>query len=259
MTLNYVRRGSGEPLVLLHGIGSEWRIWTPQLDRLAAERDVIALDMPGFGESPPLPNGTISTVPSLTDAVESFLRELGLDHPHVAGHSTGGGVALELATRGSVRSALALSPVGFWNAGEYGWSRVLLRLDRLGGRVPRLGRALARGTATRTLAYGHMFAKPWRIPAEDASRMVDAYGNAPGFDSTLDELRGYRFEPDGSSQTPVTIAWGARDTLLLPWQARRAQRLLPHARVVRLPGCGHGAQWDDPDAVAEAVLEASSV
>ena len=52
MRLNYHRAGSGEPLVLIHGIGSRWQVWEPVLDRLAAERDVVALDLPGFAASP---------------------------------------------------------------------------------------------------------------------------------------------------------------------------------------------------------------
>ena len=46
-TLNHVRRGAGEPVVLVHGLGSWWRVWEPVLDRIAAEREVIALDLPG--------------------------------------------------------------------------------------------------------------------------------------------------------------------------------------------------------------------
>ena len=50
--LNHYRDGSGDALLLMHGIGSRWQVWIPVLDRLAAERTVIALDLPGFGESP---------------------------------------------------------------------------------------------------------------------------------------------------------------------------------------------------------------
>jgi len=52
--LNHARRGSGPPLVLLHGIGHHWRAWDPVLARLAARHDVIAANLPGFGKAPPL-------------------------------------------------------------------------------------------------------------------------------------------------------------------------------------------------------------
>lgn len=55
MTLNFIRRGSGSPLLLVHGLGAGWRSWTPILDRLAEHREVIAVDLPGFGHTPPLP------------------------------------------------------------------------------------------------------------------------------------------------------------------------------------------------------------
>src|SRR4051812_50074003 len=90
MPLAYVRRGSGPPLVLVHGIGSQWQMWEPVLDRLARERDVVALDLPGFGDSPPLP-GTPS-VEALARAVADFLGELGIERPHTAGELPRGGV-----------------------------------------------------------------------------------------------------------------------------------------------------------------------
>jgi pimeloyl-ACP methyl ester carboxylesterase len=75
-TLNYHRQGTGEPLLLAHGIGSRWQVWLPVLERLAAERDVIAVDLPGYGASPPSPPGTPPGIASLTDALESFLDDL---------------------------------------------------------------------------------------------------------------------------------------------------------------------------------------
>lgn len=57
LQLNYARRGSGPPRVLLHGIGHRWRAWDPMLARLAANHDVIAANLPGFGKAPPLLSG----------------------------------------------------------------------------------------------------------------------------------------------------------------------------------------------------------
>ncbi|MBA3326938.1 MAG: alpha/beta fold hydrolase, partial [Solirubrobacterales bacterium] len=96
--LNHTRCGRGEPLVLVHGLGSQWQVWRPVLERLAADREVVALDLPGFGGSAPLPNEP--TVAALARAVADLVAELGLDHPHVAGNSLGGAIALELARAG---------------------------------------------------------------------------------------------------------------------------------------------------------------
>ena len=112
--LNHVRAGAGEPIILLHPLGAELVVWEPVIDRLAAEREVIALDMPGFGRSPALPDGTAPTPQALAAAVTGFLDAVGLDRVHVAGNSLGGWVALELAKAGRALSVSALSSAGFW-------------------------------------------------------------------------------------------------------------------------------------------------
>ena len=97
MSLAYETRGSGPPLVLLHGTGSYRGMWDPVVGTLARERRVIAVDLPGFagsGAEPadPSPEG-------LTTYLERWFADQGLDRPHVAGNSLGGGLALELARR----------------------------------------------------------------------------------------------------------------------------------------------------------------
>src|SRR4249919_4346386 len=114
MALAYERSGSGPPLLLVHGLGHPRGAWAPLRDELGRERDVIAVDLPGHGESPPLPDGMPATVESLADAVAQTVVELGIDTPHVAGNSLGGGIALELGRRGLAHSVTAISPVGFW-------------------------------------------------------------------------------------------------------------------------------------------------
>src|SRR4051794_36676393 len=100
MPLAHDRTGAGPPLLLLHGLGSCKEMWRPVVPLLAGERDVIAPDLPGFGESPRGPG----TVDGLADAVVAFADELGLDGWHVAGNSLGGGVALAVGARGRARS-----------------------------------------------------------------------------------------------------------------------------------------------------------
>jgi pimeloyl-ACP methyl ester carboxylesterase len=76
--LSHVRAGSGEPLLLLHSLGGSLVQWAPVLDRLAAEREVIAIDLPGFGDSPPLPDGIEPSAANLAAAVLDFHESLGL-------------------------------------------------------------------------------------------------------------------------------------------------------------------------------------
>src|SRR4051794_14244994 len=106
----YDRRGSGEPLLLIHPLGGDRRVWTPVLDRLAERRDTIAIDLPGFGGTPPLPEGEEASPAAFTRRVTRFLADLGVERPHVAGNSLGGWVALELALAGAARSVTAIAP-----------------------------------------------------------------------------------------------------------------------------------------------------
>ena len=77
--LDHHRGGSGEPLVLIHGIGHTWRGWKPMLPELERSFDVLAVDLPGFGRSQPLPGSVDSTPEALADAVEREMLGAGFD------------------------------------------------------------------------------------------------------------------------------------------------------------------------------------
>ena len=178
--MHHHRRGSGSPIVLLHGIGSRWQVWNPLLDRLAEWHDVIALDMPGFGGTPH--DGVPGSVPHLADRVAGFLGSLGIEKPVLGGSSLGGGVALELARRGRARSVVAFSPVGFFGAAEAAWCRTVVTAARAGGSA--LGPALPRlfGTrAGRVALAGVFFGRPGSLPPDDCLADARALIAAPGF------------------------------------------------------------------------------
>ena len=84
-------------------------MWDPVLDRLALERDVIAVDMPGLRRLTAARRA--ATPAALAAAIDA---ELGIERPHVAGNSLGGWVALELAVAGRARSVTAIAPAGLW-------------------------------------------------------------------------------------------------------------------------------------------------
>ena len=258
MDLNHHRVGSGPPLVLIHGIGSRWQVWEPVLRRLCPERDVIALDLPGFGASPMPAHGTPAGLHSLTRLVGEFLDELGVLQPHVAGNSLGGWIALELAKQGRVRSATGLSPAGFFNDREAKYAQLSLKLTVRTARLlsPKADRLCA-SPLIRTLTFSQVVAKPRLLGAADAAASVRALAEAPWFDDTLPAIAGERFAGGEAIQVPVTIAWGAKDRLLLPRQGRRAVRMIPGARLVTLTGCGHVPTYDDPEQVARVLLDGS--
>jgi pimeloyl-ACP methyl ester carboxylesterase len=260
MLLSHHRIGTGPPLVLIHGIGSRWQVWDPVLERLARSREVIAIDLPGFGASPPPPPGTPPGVLSLTRLVGQFLLdELGLERPHVAGNSLGGQIALELAGLGRAASATGLSPAGFWNHREAAFARASLKVTVRAARLaaPWADRVLAVPGARR-LAFSQLVARPGRIRPDEAAATIRALGGAWWFDETLEAITAERFVAGGPIDVPVTIAWGQRDRLLLPRQAARAARWIPGARMITLEGCGHVPTYDDPEQVAEVLLAGSS-
>src|SRR4051812_42704272 len=253
--LHHVRRGSGPQLVLLHGLGMDWRGWEPVLDRLAASREVIAVDLPGHGDSPVLDRRPDCY--ALTDAVQAFLGE---SRPHVAGVSTGGGVALELARRGVVASATAISPIGFWTPGERRWCQQSLRNQAvLGPRLRPVAPALLGNPVGRTMQLWQAYGRPWKVPGEAALRTLDTFLGTPGFEATNNAFDDYVFtRGEQLRDVPVTVLWGTRDFLLLSRCGRRVPRAIPHARFSWLEGCGHLPFWDDTDLVTRLVLESSA-
>jgi pimeloyl-ACP methyl ester carboxylesterase len=254
--LDHRLAGSGEPLLLIHGIGSTWRVWKPVLERLEARHQVLAVDVPGFGRSAPLPAGVTPGAGALADALERALDGAGWDAPHVAGNSMGGWLALELARRGRAATVVALSPAGMWSPRERAYSRGALRFQHAAAsRLAPHADALSRSAAGRTLLFSAVAARPWRIQPEDAAEAVRLFAGAPGWEATLEAMTSDRPRDLGSIECPVRIAWGSRDTLLFPRQADRFVREIPGAELVRLPGLGHVPMGDDPEAVANAIVE----
>ncbi len=259
MTLAYARAGSGPPLVLLHGIGHRRQAWDPVLDRLTPYRDVIAVDLPGHGESPPLDTAGRPAIEALAEDLTGLLDQLGLDRPHVAGNSLGGRLALEAGVAGRAASVTALSPAGFWRSGrELGYARSVFRtMEILGKRLEPAAPRLAGRTAGRAVLYATIVRHPSRMSQQQAAGDMHAFLAArPALNAILAEASPFEGQiPDG---VPVTIAWGRQDRLLPRRQALVARDRLPQARFVLLPGCGHVPMSDDPALVAGLLLRGSA-
>lgn len=257
-TLSHHRAGSGPPLLLIHGIGSCWQVWAPVLEHLERRREVVAIDLPGFGASPMPVGGAPAGVDTLTRLVIEFLDALGLERPHVAGNSLGGWLALELALAGRAASATALSPAGFWNGPEAKFVRTSLWASvRIARGLAPIAASVLRPSVVRRLLLGQLVARPDRIPPGEAAGSVRALAGAAWFDETLAAMTSERYLGRGRPPVPLTIAWAERDRLLIPRQAARAAQELPGARMLTLRGCGHVPTYDDPAQVARVLLEGS--
>ncbi|WNI26047.1 alpha/beta fold hydrolase [Streptomyces sp. ITFR-16] len=258
VSVAYERTGSGEPLLLLHGIGHHRQAWDPVVRILAVERDVIAVDLPGFGASPALPDGVPYDLATVAPLLGAFCESIGVDRPHVAGNSLGGLLALEMGREKLARSVTALSPAGFWSERERIYAFGTLRAMRLAAEsmpLPLIEK-LSRTAAGRTVLTSTIYARPARRTPQEAVSETLALREATGFHQTLAVGRDVRFTDDVPG-LPVTIAWGGRDRLLLRRQGIRAKHTLPGARLVRLPGCGHVPMNDDPALVSRVILDTS--
>lgn len=251
--LDHHRGGSGEPLVLIHGIGHTWRGWKPMLARLEERFEVLAVDLPGFGRSAPLPPGLDSTPEALADAVEDEMARAGFDRAHFAGNSLGGWVSLELARRGRAHTVTAISPAGLQHGRERAWGARILRGMRWLARNAPPPAPLLRHPATRSLLAGPSMGRPWRKDPDDLMEDMELFVGCHGFDATLPHT--FRAQPRGLTtlDTPVLILWGTLDVILLPRQGRRFERLIPGAELRYMTGVGHVPMSDAPAELAEAI------
>lgn len=258
VTMSYARVGTGEPLLLLHGIGHHRQAWDPVIHILAAEREVIAVDLPGFGESPALPEGLTHDLSTVVPALGALCEALEIERPHVAGNSLGGLLALELGREKLVRSVTALSPAGFWSPVERRYAfGVLIAMRQAARQLPLpVVERLSRTAAGRTVLTSTIYARPGRRSPEAVVAETLALAHAEGFTETLRAGTSVQFTDDIPG-LPVTVAWGSRDRLLVRRQGIRAKQIIPRARLVRLPGCGHVPMNDDPALVARVILDGS--
>jgi pimeloyl-ACP methyl ester carboxylesterase len=246
--------GEREPLLLIHGLGASKSVWDPVLPLLAAEREAIALDLPGFGAAPCLPPGVEPTAKALAEALRDQLAARGIEHPHVAGNSLGAWVGLELGRLGAARSVTCLSPAGLWRkpigpakGRSRVWARRLRPLVPLALDVPSLRRR----------ALLTFSAHPDRIPAAAGRELVLGWIDSDGYDGANKAMREHVFEPAGyPPEVPVTIAWAEEDRLVGP---PREECRPAGARFLVLPGVGHTPMWDDPELVARTLLDGSAV
>jgi len=251
-------------LVLLHGIGMSSTVWLPVLKRLAAERRVIAFDLPGFGKTPPLPPGVDRTPRGMAEEIFQVLGAMGITEPvDIVGNSLGGYVALEFAKLGYARKVVGISPAGLWHGTAPPW--VERQLRRIQSRIstPRrlwLAKQLMRNPLSRTrLLRIPVAAKGWRIPASEAIDILDTFANATDLEA-VGKAVSEQFRGGENIKVPCTVAFGDKDLLLRKKESQYRDEL-PRDHVwlpEELKGCGHVAMWDEPEAVAKLILKGTA-
>ncbi|MDO7873531.1 alpha/beta fold hydrolase [Hymenobacter sp. ASUV-10] len=260
MNMHHIRLGTGKPLLLIHGIGGSWRSWNPVLDGLSRKREVIALDLPGHGQTPKLPGE--NSFYTLADALESWLRDHNLVGVDCVGSSMGARLVLELARRGVLGAVVSLDPGGFWE----GWQVPFFYYSVAGSvRLVRLLQplmpAITGSAVGRTLLLAQFSARPWRVPADVALTEMRSFARTTNFDEVLKHLAyGQRQAgaPRGSIKPPLVIGWGRQDRVLPPSQAPRALAAFPDASLYWFDKCGHFPHWDQPQETVDLILAVTS-
>lgn len=259
--MNYIRRGKGKPLLLIHGLGGNWRSWNPILDDLSKEREVIAVDLPGFGETPSL-SGEVS-IRTLADSVTAFLRINNLTGVDAVGSSMGARLVLELARRGGTLGAVvSLDPGGFWRGWErhffYGSIYLSIRLVRL---LQPVMPQITGSVLGRTLLFPQFSPRPWNLSPAVTLEEMRSYAASVSFDELLYSLaygETQQGAPRGSIKSPLVIGWGRRDRVCFPAGAQRALELFPDARLHWFENCGHFPHWDVPQQTTRLILVSTS-
>ena len=257
--INHIERGSGRQLLLIHGLGASRRSWDLVLPRLAANRAIITIDLPGHGASPAGPAG--GTFVGLADEVEHFSRDQGLTGVDIAGSSLGARIALELARRGGVGTVIALDPGAFWAAP---WERVFFRttlsasVGLLRAIRPMLP-TLCSTAAGRTMLLAQLSARPWALDADLVADELAQFAATETIDDLIRDIaKGPAQEgPAAKDSGAVIIGWGRSDRLCPPHQSERAMAAFPSARLHWFENCGHFPMWDQPEETIKLILEAT--
>lgn len=250
-----------DPLILLHGLGATKASWLTVIPALARRHRVIAIDLPGFGASSK-PAATYDA-PFFAGHVVGLLDALGYERALVAGNSMGGKIAMETAMSHPQRvSALAcLCPATAFSYQPALWLARLIRpeVGLLFGRLPR-------GRMRRDLR--RLFADPDRIDDAWYEAAIDDFlrtWKSPrarlAFSSALRHL--YLEPPNGETgfwtrlakmKSPALYIYGERDVLITPRFGRKVTKILPSARVVVWPDCGHAPQLELPERTAAEMV-----
>jgi pimeloyl-ACP methyl ester carboxylesterase len=256
VSLSTTRTGSGEPLLLLHGMGSSRRDFTAVADLLAERFDVLNVDLPGVGRSPVLERRP--TVAAITDAVERTLDAAGVGSVHVLGNSLGARVALELAVRGRARSVVAIAPSGLNVPRERAFQGTGMALARVVTRTTApLVEPLSRSAPGRATLLAPLKARAWSTSPEEAIGAREGFADSRDFWRTL--LWGLLLDvPRGLDRIdcPVTLVQGVADWVA-SGQTVRYLPLVPGSRFRPLLWAGHAPQSDRPRTIVRLVEEAA--
>ena len=258
LDLQYLEAGSGPPLLLVHGHEQSATSWRWVLPILARTHRVLALSLPGHGESAPAVGGYAPGA-DLAPLVADFLDTLGVGSLHVVGNSVGGAVVLRLALAdpARVRTLTLVDSAGLGRD-----VHPLLALDTLpmiGELAIMISRMPGGDLGRTTMSTAMLFAQPSRAPAEFLAEQ-HAQGRRPGQLEVSTAMARALFDANGQREIlldrlpavtmPTLVVWGSRDYVLPAHQARAAVDRLPQGKLALFADCGHLPHVEFPDQFA---------
>lgn len=254
--LAYVRGGSGEPLILVHGLTTSSFIWDTLLPFLGVRHDVIAVDLLGTGDSDrPVPADC--SLAAHAERLVSLVDTLGLETIHLVGHDIGGGIAqiFSVGNTDRVASLGLVNSVGYdyWPVQPIVALRtpILRQLAMASLDLGMLRLVIRRAVYHRDRITPEIFNRIRNEVAAEKSRRAFLNSTRCLNNSDLmviaDDLRKLRI--------PTLIVRGERDVYLSPEISHRLHREIPGSRLVEVPDGGHYIQIDEPRLLAMTILE----
>jgi 3-oxoadipate enol-lactonase len=243
----YVQDGSGNPVVLVHGLGGTGTdIWKKQIHDLARDHRVIAYDIRGSGRSEVTPGPY--TIELLAEDLAALVDAIGLDRFAVVGHSMGGGIALQYAATHPDRVRAVVGAGAVAELAEQGKQGMQTRAET----VERDGMAaVAETVATNGLAPSFREAHPeefQELISLLASNRPEAY--AAQCRALVEMAVTERF---AQVAAPVLLVCGELDQASPPAMNEANAARLPNARLVQLEDCAHIVPWEKPAQLLDAV------
>jgi abhydrolase domain-containing protein 6 len=250
----YLEGGKGDPLVLVHGIGADKDNFDRVAMLLTRHYRVIALDMPGFGESSK-PADADYRVDAQVGRLDQFLDALKLDVVHLGGSSMGGWIvaAYAAAHPQRVQSLWLLGPAGIRDAKE----SEVRRAYHESGKYLLFAQNPEEYERIMDIVFAHRPFVPYSVRHELAAR---AAANYDLHTSIFRALIGETQQPplDGLVKdlpTPALIVFGDHDRAVDPSAGETLHRLMPHSQLIVLPDVGHLPMLEEPNRTARDYLE----